>query len=85
MRSIKHHILVLGNHKTIATARKKYFWLGMKKDMTEYISRCMKCQQVKVEHQHLAGFFAAFASSRMEMRSYFHGFYDKISSDLETT
>ena len=41
--------------KTIATARKQYFWPGMKKDMAEYISRCMKCQQVKVEHQHPAG------------------------------
>ena len=27
----------------------------MKKDMAEYISRCMKCEQVKVEHQHPAG------------------------------
>ena len=27
----------------------------MKKDMDEYISRCMKCQQVKVEDQHLVG------------------------------
>ena len=27
----------------------------MKKDMAENISRCMKCQQVKVEHQHPAG------------------------------
>src|SRR5713226_7379913 len=27
----------------------------MKKDMAEYISRCMKCQHVKVEHQHPAG------------------------------
>ena len=33
-----------GYHKTIATARRQYFWLGMKKDMDEYISRCMKCQ-----------------------------------------
>ena len=33
----------LGYQKTIATARKKYFWSGMKKDMVEYISRCMKC------------------------------------------
>ena len=41
--------------KTIATARKQYFWPGMKKDMVEYISRCMKCQQVKVEHQHPTG------------------------------
>ena len=27
----------LGYQKKIATARKKYFWLGMKKDMAEYI------------------------------------------------
>ena len=44
-----------GYQKTIATARKQYFWPGMKKDMAEYISRCMKCQQVKVEHQHPTG------------------------------
>ena len=44
-----------GYQKIIATARKQYFCLGMKKDMAEYISRCMKCQQVKVEHQHPAG------------------------------
>ena len=30
-------------HKAIATTRKQYFWLGMKKDMAEYISRWMKC------------------------------------------
>ena len=33
----------LGYQKTIATARKQYFWTGMKKDMAEYISRCMNC------------------------------------------
>ena len=27
----------------------------MKKGIAEYISKCMKCQQVKVENQHLAG------------------------------
>ena len=32
----------------------------MKKDMAEYISRCMKCQQVKVEHQHLVGSLQPF-------------------------
>ena len=44
-----------GYQKTISTARKQYFWPGMKKDIAEYISRCIKCQQVKVEHQHPAG------------------------------
>ena len=33
-----------GYQKTIATARKQYFWPRMKKDMVAYISRCMKCQ-----------------------------------------
>ena len=33
-----------GYQKTIATARKQYFWPGMKRDMAEYIFRCMKCQ-----------------------------------------
>jgi hypothetical protein len=27
----------------------------MKKDITEYIARCMECQKVKAEHRHLAG------------------------------
>ena len=44
-----------GYQNTIATTRKQYFSLGMKRDMAEYISRCMKCQQVKIEHQHPAG------------------------------
>ena len=43
--------------KRIAIARKKYFWPGMKKDIVEYISKCMKCQQVKVEYQHLVGLY----------------------------
>ena len=31
---------------------KQYYWLrGMKKDISEYVSKCLTCQQVKVEHQ----------------------------------
>ena len=44
-----------GHQKTIATAIKQYFWLGMKRDMDKYISRCMKCQQKKVQHQYPVG------------------------------
>ena len=49
-----------GYQKTIATARRQYFWLRMKNDIGEYISRCIECQQVKVEHQHLAGLLEPF-------------------------
>ena len=41
-----------GYHKTLAAVRKEYFWLGMKKDIENYIARCMECQRVKVEHRH---------------------------------
>ena len=32
----------------------------MKKDITEYISKCLKFQQVTVEQQHLPGLFHPF-------------------------
>ena len=41
--------------KIIAIAKKQYFWPRMKKGIAEYISKCMKCQQVKVEYQHPIG------------------------------
>ena len=56
MKSIKLHILVTQDtRRQLLQPEKKYFWPGMKKDMDEYISKCMKCQQVKVEHQHPVG------------------------------
>jgi hypothetical protein len=32
-----------------------YFWPGLKKEITEYIARCMECQKVKAEHRHPTG------------------------------
>ena len=44
-----------GYQKTLTTVRKEYFWLGMKKDVAEYIAKCMEWQRVKVEHKNPAG------------------------------
>jgi hypothetical protein len=44
-----------GYQKMITTTRKQYYWPGMKKDIVEYIARCIECQQVKVEHKHPTG------------------------------
>jgi hypothetical protein len=38
--------------KTITSVRSQFFWLGLKKCVVRYISRCMECQRVKVEHRH---------------------------------
>eukprot|EP00253_Pinus_taeda_P022179 PITA_22179 len=39
----------------ITAIRKNYFWPEMKKDVTEYLARCLECQQIKTEHQHPVG------------------------------
>jgi hypothetical protein len=35
--------------------KRKLFWLGMKKDVVDYIAICMECQRVKFKHRNLAG------------------------------
>jgi hypothetical protein len=43
-----------GYQKIVAAIKSHYFWPGMKKEITEYIARCMECQKVKAENRHLA-------------------------------
>ena len=40
-----------GSTKMYHTVREHYWWRGMKKDVAEFSSRCLICQQVKAEHQ----------------------------------
>jgi hypothetical protein len=41
--------------KIVATVKRHYFWPGMKKEIVEYITRCMECQKVKAEHKNPTG------------------------------
>ena len=41
-----------GYHKMITAVRRQFFRMGIKKDVVDYISRCMECRRVKVEHRH---------------------------------
>ena len=45
-----------GSTKMYHTLREHYWWRGMKKDVAEFVSRCLICHQVKAEHQRPAGF-----------------------------
>ena len=40
-----------GGNKMYPDLKQYYGWRGMKKDIVEYVSKCLTCQQVKVEHQ----------------------------------
>jgi hypothetical protein len=42
--------------KMITTTRKQFYWPGLKKDIADYLAKCIECQQVKPEHQHPSNF-----------------------------
>lgn len=44
-----------GNTKMYQDLRQLYWWPGMKKDIALFISECLTCQQVKIEHQRPTG------------------------------
>ena len=45
----------LGSTKMYKTLKKHYWWNGMKKEIARFVSKCLTCQQVKVEHQRPKG------------------------------
>ena len=44
-----------GENKMCQNVKRHFWWPDMKREITEYVSRCLTCQQVKVEHQRPAG------------------------------
>jgi hypothetical protein len=36
--------------KMITTTGKQFYWPRLKKDIVEYLAKCIECQQVKAEH-----------------------------------
>ncbi|GKA57993.1 reverse transcriptase domain-containing protein, partial [Tanacetum coccineum] len=44
-----------GADKMYYDLRDRYWWPGMKKDIAEYVSKCLTCLKVKTEHQRPSG------------------------------
>ena len=44
-----------GSTKMYHDVRSLYWWPGMKRDVVEYVAKCLTCQQIKAEHQRPAG------------------------------
>ena len=40
-----------GSTKMYQDLKTSYWWSGMKRDVLEFVTKCMVCQKVKVEHQ----------------------------------
>jgi hypothetical protein len=45
-----------GYYKMITTTRKLFDWPELKKDIDDYLAKCLEFQQVKAEHRHPIGF-----------------------------
>ena len=45
-----------GGNKLYRNLWENFWWRGMKKDISEFVSKCLICEQVKMEHQRPAGF-----------------------------
>ncbi|XP_048228301.1 uncharacterized protein LOC125369566 [Ricinus communis] len=44
-----------GSTKMYNNLKPHYWWSGMKREVAEYVAKCLTCQQVKAEHQSPAG------------------------------
>ena len=68
-----------GSTKMYHTLKEHYWWKGMKRDVAEFVSGCLTCQQVKVEHQKPAGLLQSLPDSSVEMGEYHYGFCGRTS------
>ncbi|XP_016702201.1 uncharacterized protein [Gossypium hirsutum] len=46
-----HYAIHPGANKMYQDLRELYWWLGLKREVTDFVARCFTCQQVKAEHQ----------------------------------
>ena len=44
-----------GSTKMYHDLKDSYWWNGMKRDIADFVSKCLTCQQVKLEHQRPSG------------------------------
>ena len=44
-----------GSNKMYRMLKEYYWWSGMKREVVEYVSKCLVCQQVKAERQKSSG------------------------------
>ncbi|GJS06359.1 putative reverse transcriptase domain-containing protein [Tanacetum coccineum] len=56
-----------GADKMYYDLRDRYWWPGMKKDIAEYVSKCLTCLKVKAEHQRPSGLLQQSWRFLMEM------------------
>jgi hypothetical protein len=44
-----------GSEKMYQVLKKRFWWYGMKREITEYVARCDSCLRITTEHQRPVG------------------------------
>ena len=57
LKEFHHSVFAVhpGGTKMYQDLKCLYWWGKMKRDVAKFVSQCLTCQQVKVEHQRLEG------------------------------
>ncbi|KAL2246237.1 UNVERIFIED_CONTAM: Transposon Tf2-12 polyprotein [Sesamum indicum] len=71
-----------GTTKMYGNLRPYYWWQTMKKDVAEFVAKCITCQQVKAEHQAPAGKLRPL-STRMEVGEDHYGFCRGVATNTQ--
>ena len=74
-----------GSTKMYRTLKEHYWWNGMKKEIANFVSRCLTCQQVKAEHQRPAGKIQLLPIPVWKCEKITMDFFYRSSTYLEAT
>ena len=69
-----------GATKMYHSIRDLYWWDGLKKDVADYVAKCLTCQQVKARTSEAFGVIATVTHSRVEMGHDCHEFCEWFTS-----
>jgi hypothetical protein len=53
-----HNVPYVGHpsyQKTIAVVKSQYYWPDIKKEVVDFIAKCLECQKVKAKHKNPTG------------------------------
>ena len=70
-----------GSTKMYQDLKTSYWWSRIKRDVSEFMIKCMVCQKGKAETSSSFGIVTAYQDTRMEMGPNHNGFCGRVTSD----
>ena len=77
------YVMHPGSTKMYKTLKEHYWWNGMKKEIASFVSRCLTVSSSRASEAHEEDTVTPYSS--MEMGKDYYGFFDRSSTDSETT